>query len=104
MSSDEVYQLAMSITRSDPSVKHIGWGGLQRTRDTLKWRMEANIAEVRQLLRQNVLLMSAIEWVEIHFPVVVKSDGKEWHPPEDTIPDCGKASDPSMTLEHMDVD
>jgi hypothetical protein len=81
----------MSNTRSSPSMKHIGWGGLQRTRDTLKWRLEVNVAEVRQLLHQDVLLVSAIEWLETRFPAVCKSDGNEWHPQEDTTPDGGQA-------------
>jgi hypothetical protein len=104
ISSDEVSRSAMSITRSSPSVKHISWGGLQRTRDTLKWRIEANVAEVRQLLRQDVLLVSAIEWLESRFPVVCKSDGNERHPQEDTTPDGGQASHPLTMPEHMDVD
>jgi hypothetical protein len=85
-------------------MKHTSWGGLQRTRDTIKWRLEANVAEVRQLLRQDVLLMSMIEWLETRFPAVCKSDGNEWHPQENTTPDGGQASDLSTTLEHMDVD
>jgi hypothetical protein len=104
ISSDEVYRSAMSITCSSPSVKHVGWGGLQCTRDTLKWRFEANVAEVRQLLRQDMHLVSAIESLESRFPVVCKSDSNEWHPLEDTTPDGGQALDPLTTLEHMDVD
>jgi hypothetical protein len=104
MNSDEVYRSAMLVARSYPGLKCISWGGLQRSRDLFKWRLETNIAEVRQILRQNALLVSAIEWVESHFPVVVKLDDKKWHLPEGTAPDSGEASDPSTTSKHMDTD